>query len=204
MKTKVSKLNIVLVAIMLLLVFVGIFNFLGRTNSWLIDDDTINISVQVSDIDIEVRQGERLIDNEGSIYLENQFIKADQKCDFEDVNIHNKEVAKGYYIRCQLFAKIGDKLYNINSCVENDLYKSTDGWMYYTGNSATKDAKQLDPMDEQDATKGVVPIIKSLTIPDLLEDNADDNQDVYFSQNQGKTFVLHLFIEGSAAKYNIA
>lgn len=204
MKTKVSKLNIMLVAITLLLIFVAVFNFLGQTNSWLVASDTIKISVEVSEIDIEVKQGERSVINEGYIYLGTQFIKADTTHDFEDVNIHNNEMSKGYYARFQVFAKIGDKLFNINNCVENDLYKSSDGWMYYTGGREIKDAKQLEAKDEQDATKGVVPIIKSLTMPNLLEDNVDDSKDIYFNDYQGKVFTLHLFIEGSVAKYNIA
>lgn len=203
MKTKVSKLNILLVAITLLLIFVAAFNLFGQTNSWLVANDTIEISVAVSEIDIGVKQAERTVGNEGFIYLGTQFITANQKHDFDDVNIHNNEITKGYYIRCQLFAKIGDKLYNINNCVENDLYKSSDGWMYYTSGSQSKEAKQLEAKSDQDATKGVVPIIKSLTIPDLLEDNADDSKDVYFSSCQGKVFTLHLFIEGTVAKYTI-
>lgn len=204
MKAKVSKLNIVLVAIVLLLIFVAMFNFFGQTNSWLVANDTIKISVAVSEIDIEIKQGGRSVATEGFVYLGTQFIEADTTYDFEDIKIHNNEKSKGYYMRCQVFAKIGDKLYNINNCVENDLYKSTDGWMYYTGGSEIKDSKQLDAQDLQDPTKGVVPIIESLTIPNLLEDDADDSKDVYFSDYQGKVFTLHLFIEGSAAKYYIA
>ena len=204
MKTRVSKLNILLIAITMLLIFVAAFNFLGQTNSWLVADDTIKISVAISEIDIEVKQAERLVESEGYIYLGTQVIKANEKYDFDDVNIHNNEMTKGYYIRCQLFMKIGDKLYNINNCVENDLCKSSDGWMYYTGDSQSKDAKQLEAKSEQDATKGVVPIIKSLTIPNVLEDNADDSKDVYFTDYHGKVFTLHLFIEGSVAKYTIA
>lgn len=203
MKTKVGKLNILLVAIMLLLIFVGVLNFFGKTNSWLIANDTINISVAVSEIDIEVKQGDRVINNEGFMYLGSKYIESDTTYDFEDISLHNNEVTKGYYIRCQVFAKIGDKLYNINNCVSNELYKATDGWMYYTGNSQIKVAKQLEAKDEQDPTKGVVPIIKTLTIPNLLEDNIDDTKDVYFSDCQGKVFTLHLFIEGSVVQYNI-
>lgn len=203
MKAKISKFNIVIVAITVLLIFVAAFNLFGQTNSWLVAEDTISISMAVSDIDIEVKQGDRSIDDEGFICLGTQFVGADKTYDFEDVNIHNNELAIGYYIRCQLFIKIGEDLYNINSCVENDLYKSSDGWMYYTNDSQSKDAKQMESKSDQDATRGVVPIIKSLTIPDLLKDNVGDTDDVYFSNYQGKLFTLHLFIEGSALKYNI-
>ena len=196
MTTKVSKLNIVLIAITLLLVFVGIFNFWGQTNSWLVAGDTINITISVSEIDIKVKQGERIVEDNGYIYLGNQFIQADTLCDFEDVQICNQEVTSGYYIRCQLFAKIGDKLYNINNCVANELYKNDDGWMYYSGGSDINVAKPME-------TKGTVTIIESITIPDLLEDNEEDSDDVYFSDIQGKTFTLHLFIEGSIAQYDI-
>ena len=203
MKTKIGKFNILLIAMVLLLVFVAVFNIFGSTNSWLIDSDKINIYVDVAEIDIEVKQGDRVVMDSGYIYLGTQHIEANKICDFEDVDIHNNEKTNGYYIRCQVFAKIGDKLYNINNCVDNDLYKSSDGWMYYTGSSSITTPKQLEAKDDQDTTKGVVPIIKSLTMPDLLEDNADDTKDVYFNQCQGKVFTLHLFIEGAAAPYHI-
>ena len=203
MKTKVSKLNICMVAMLLLLIFVCVFNFFGKTNSWLVSSDGISMSVQVANIDIEVKQGDRLIENEGYIYIGTQSVNADEKYEFDDITVHNNELTSGYYLRCQVFAKIGDKLYNINNCIENDLYKSADGWMYYTVDKLTSEAKQLEAKDAQDLTKGVVAIIKSFTIPDLLEDDQDDSKDVYFSAIQGKVFTLHLFIEGSSAKYVI-
>lgn len=203
MKTKVSKLNIILLAITVLLIFVAVFNSFGQTYSWFTASDTINISVSVSEIEIEVKQNNRLIENGGVIYLETQIIESNKTYDIEDVIICNNEATDGYYIRCQLFARIGNKLYNINNCVANNLYKSDDGWMYYTGDSQTKDAKPLEAKSDQDAAKGVVPIIESLTLPEVLKDDIDDTRDEYFSDYQGNAFTLHLFIEGSVTKYNI-
>lgn len=203
MKTKVSKLNIILLAIMVLLIFVAVFNSFGQTNSWFTASDTINISVSVSEIEVKVKQGDRFVENEGFVYLGTQTIESNKTYDIEDVIICNNESVDGYYIRCQLFAKIGNRLYNINNCVANELYKSDDGWMYYMGDSQSKDSKQLETKSDQDDAKGVVPIIESLTLPELLKDDIDDSKDEYFSNYQGKAFTLHLFIEGSAIKYNI-
>lgn len=206
MKTKVSKSHILLVAIMLLLVFVSCLNTFGKTNSWLKFEETIEFSVAVNDINIAIRQGAREIPNDGTgqIYLGQNFIKADEKCDFEDVAVVNKEMAKGYYIRFQVFIRIGERLYNINNCIETDLYKNSDGWIYYTENvNGVEKSKQMEAMDPEDESKGVVTIIKSFTLPDLLEDNAGTSQDVYFSNLQGQMIRLYLFIEGSAIEYTV-
>lgn len=208
MKTKISKNHILLVAIMLLLVFVVCFNTFNTTNSWLKDSDQIEFTVNVNDISIAVKQGTREIENDGTgkIYLGTNFIEADVKCDFEDVLVVNNETAKGYYIRCQVFARIGEKVYNINNCIENDLYKSSDGWMYYTeitNDVITTTPKQMEGKDLENSTKGVVTIMESLTLPSLLEDNVDDSLDVYFSDFQGQLITLHLYIEGSAIAYTI-
>ena len=203
MKTKVSKTNTLLVAIMLLLVFVAGFTIFGKTNAWLRITEDVTFTVDVNQINISVRQGARTIPNDGTglIELGTNVIEADVKCDFTDVEIVNNEKAKGYYIRCQVFAIIGDEVYNINNCIENDFYKSSDGWMYYTtlnNGQPTTTARQMDNKNVNDATQGVVTIMKSLTMPNELASG------VYLKDIQGKVFTLHLYIEGSAVQYTVA
>ena len=60
MKTRVSKTNILFVAVMLLLVFVTCFTMFGKTNSWLRITEDITFTVDVNQINITVRQGARL------------------------------------------------------------------------------------------------------------------------------------------------
>lgn len=204
MKTKVSKINILFIAIMLLLVFVAGFTLFGKTHSWLRITEDITFTVDVNQINISVRQGSRIIPNDGTglIELGTNVIEADVKCDFTDVEIVNNEKAKGYYIRCQVFAIIGDDIYNINNCIENDFYKSSDGWMYYTTldtqNKPTTTARQMDKKNDNDATQGVVTLMKSLTMPNELASG------VYLNDIQGQVFTLHLYIEGSAVQYTVA
>ena len=77
MKIKSSnKLNTLLIAITLLLLFVvGVVDF-GKTNSWLVDRDKIGFKVQVGYMDMFLKQGERKIENNEYIYLSTEVIEA--------------------------------------------------------------------------------------------------------------------------------
>lgn len=183
MKTKTSKLNILFIAITILLIFVACCNAFGKTNSWLIDDDEIGFQLNVKNITIKVKQGERVIDDQtGFIYLGTDLIEADTSymtTDSDDVVIVNEETeGKGYYIRCQAFAVVNGIAYNINNCITGDLYKRNDNWMYSV-NSENENV-QMDALQS-------ITIIKSVKFPASFVDTI-----------QGQYFKLHLFIEGSA------
>ena len=183
MKTKTSKLNILLIAITLLLLFVACFNAFGKTNSWLIDNDEIGFELNVQNITIKVKQGERVVDNQtGFIYLGTDLIEADtayMTTDADDVTIVNEETTGvGYYIRCQAFAVVNGVSYNINNCITGDLYKRNDNWMY---------SVNAENENGQMSAEQTITIIKSVKFPAS-----------FINQVQGQYFKLHLFIEGSA------
>lgn len=185
MNTKTSnKLNIVLLAIILLLMFVACFNRFGKTNSWLINKDEIGFEVNVSNINIVIKQDSREIESEDNIYLGTGIIEADKVYDL-NVTITNDEDGDGYFVRSQVIAVIDGKVYNINNYVVNDFYKDIDGWMYLTESTSSSTRKQMTSNE----TKNVIDTIK---FPSS-----------FIGVKQGKFLKLYLYIEGnSIANFN--
>lgn len=186
MKTKTSnKLNMLLIAITLLLIFVAGFKAVGQTGSWLIDDEEIGFTVNVADINLEVKQGTRTIADKGNIYLGTSIIETGKIYNIDDVTITNKEALDGYYIRCQVFAVVDGVTYNINNCITTEFYKNTtDNWMYNTNNTSQSAYK---PMSSSQTLK----IIEKIQFPaSFINGTTNDIK--------GDHITLHLFIEGSA------
>lgn len=172
-----NKLNMLLMAITLLLVFVSGIKIMD-THSWLINRDEIGFVVSVADINLVVKQGERIIENNGNIYLGTEIIEADKPYTL-NVTLTNVEEENGFYIRCQAFAVIGGKTYNINSFIDNDLYKANDGWAYLTQDASNSTHRTM-------AGNEVLTIIDTVTFPSALVDSM-----------QGKNVKLFLYIEGN-------
>ena len=192
MKTKTSnKFNIWLIAITLLLLFVAGVSAFGKTNSWLVDSDDVGFVLNVDEIDITIKQGDRQINNKGYIYLGTDVILPDTEYLTKtttgtivdnSVTITNNEIGMGYYIRFQAIAVVNGASYNITNCINTSdfAYKEvTDGaWMYSVDENNNNIAM----------TAG-----ETLTLM----------QDILFPENfvnliQGQYFKLHLFLEGSA------
>ena len=199
MKTKISnKLNIVLIAIALLLVFVvGRVKF-GNTNSWLVDKDKVGFTVTVANINIKVNQTiTQTVDQEGEqieqqvvreittadnkIYFGTNILEADKWYDL-NVTISNDELGSGFYIRCQALAVIDGTTYNINNCITNQLYKDTDGWMYTTQSSTSATRVQMTKGETRD-------LIDTITFPSSV-----------IGSLEGKHVSLYLYIEGSPSQ----
>lgn len=180
MKTKSSnKLNILLLAITVLLVFVVGYKALGQTNSWLINKDEIGFTVNVSGISLVVKQNDTQISNNGNISLGVGIIEAGVDYDL-NVTITNDELGDGYFIRSQVIAMVDGSAYNLNACVVGDFYNdTTDGWMYITDNKESSTHKQI-PKGE---TKT---IIDTISFPES-----------FINSLQGKHLKLYLYIEGS-------
>ena len=172
-----NKLNMLLVAITLLLVFVSGVKIMD-THSWLVNRDDIGFVVSVADINLVVKQGERTIENNGNIYLGTQIIEADKPYTL-NVTLTNVEDDAGFYIRCQAFAVIGGVTYNINNYITNNLYKANDGWAYLTQNSSSSTHRTMTANE-------VVTIINTVTFPASIVNNM-----------QGKNIKLFLYIEGN-------
>jgi hypothetical protein len=192
-KTKISnKLNILLIAITLLLLFVIGFNQFGKTNSWLIDSESIGFNVNVEEIDMTIKQGERQITNDGYIYLNTSLIEADTKYltntgEDNSVTITNDETGVGYYVRFQAIALINGVAYNINHFItKSDFVNRQDddnGWWMYS-------------VDDKNATTPKNSAIEAKTTLVLMEDLKFSSN--FVSKVQGQYFKLYLFIEGSA------
>ncbi|MBQ7880477.1 MAG: hypothetical protein IJ358_01370 [Clostridia bacterium] len=182
MKTKTSnKLNMLLIAITLLLVFVAGAKVFGSTNSWLKTEDQVGFTVTVTGIQLSVKQDNRTIPNNGMIYLNTDIVEADTAYDL-NVSITNNELGSSYYIRCQAFAVVNGTTYNINNCITNDLYKnSTDNWMYITSGSTSSTPVQI-PSGES------VVFIDTVTFPSSV-----------LGSLEGKYVKLYLYIEGSSS-----
>ncbi|MBQ3502187.1 MAG: hypothetical protein IJA72_00785 [Clostridia bacterium] len=195
MKTKTSKFNILLVAITLLLVFVACTQVVGKTGSWLKDDDDLAFTINISAISIEVKQGTRKIDNNGLLYINTDIIEGDETYSFDAMTICNKEEGTGYYIRFKAIAKVNGNEYNINDYITSDFYKNANGWMYYTANKQSSEPIQM-PKDDA-STTGVDEsqkiIISELKIPSTSADSTK----LSTSTMQGKYFRLYIYIEGS-------
>ena len=166
-----------LVAIILLLVFVSGVKIAG-THSWLVNRDDIGFVVNVADINLAVKQGERQIPNGGNIYLGTQYIEAGATHTL-NVTITNLEEEDGFYVRCQVLATSGGETYNINSLVANNLYKANDGWMYITSGADNSTHRKM-------TSNETVDIINSITFPASLVEN-----------NPGANVKLFLYIEGN-------
>ena len=186
MKTKTSnKVNIVLIAITLLLLFVVGVSSIGKTNSWLTHSDQIGFEVYVPPINIVVEQtvngSTREIDNNQYIYLDTDYIEANHTYPL-NVTITNKEEGLGYYIRCQAFAIVDGVTYNINNCITGDFYKRSDNWMYSVNSNNENTAMASFGNDGSTLT-----LIESVKFPPSFIDLV-----------QGQHLKLYLFIEGSA------
>ena len=180
MKTKSgNKLNMLLIAIILLLVFIYGIN-VTDTYSWLSNRDDVGFVVSVSDINLVVKQNSRIIRNGENIYLGTEIVEPDTTYNL-NITITNDENGDGYYIRSQLLVVIGGTTYNINSFVTNNLYKSNDGWMYLTSGA-------------QDSTKRIIAkqetiqVINTLTFPSSFIDSME-----------GENVKLFLYIEGHSS-----
>ena len=200
MKTQTSnKLNTLLVAIVMLLVFVAGARALGGTNSWLTDENKVKLQLSVVGIDIAVKQGSREVTNGESIYLDASYIEA-KTYDIEDVKTTNNEEGDGYYIRFQVLAVVNGTSYNINSNVTTD-YNTTNGntvtnfyssgeWLYYRGGASGSTPVQMSSNQTQS-------ILTSVTIPTTLGS-------VNIAELQGKHVRLYLYIEGSpSSNFNV-
>lgn len=200
LKTKTSsKLNVLLMAIILLLLFVVCTRPLGVVGSWLRDSDEFGFTVNVSAINIEIKQDTRLISDGGQVYINatSGIIEGGQEYSFDSVTVSNPEEAAGYYIRFKAIAKVNGVEYNINEYINSDFYRSTtDGWMYYTADKGSETPIQL-PKDDETTTavdESLKMMINKFTIP---TENADSSK-LSTSKMQGKYFRLYIIVQGSA------
>lgn len=188
MKTKIgSKLNILLIAITVLLIFVACINAVGITGSWLEDEDEVSFTINISAINIEVKQEDRPINNNDQIYIGTNIIEGDKTYDeFKNVTISNKEDVAGYYIRFKAVAKVNGIEYNINEYITSEFYNAGE-WMHYTANAQSSTLIQM-PVENSEKV-----IISGFKIPSV----ANDNTKLSTSIMQGKYFRLFIYIEGS-------
>ena len=201
MKTKTNnKLNILLPAITLLLLFVIGFNSFGKTNSWLVDKDIIGFQVEVGAINVMLKQGEREIANGGFVYLGTDAIEADTNYLTDTrktengvttgtdntVVITNEEETVGYYLRFQAIAMVNGVAYNINNCITGSDFvnREVDGawWMY-----SVADKYAQTPVNAAIAGSATLTLMKDINFPQSFVDTV-----------QGQYFKLYLYIEGSA------
>ena len=203
MKAKSSnKVNTLLIAVTLLLLFVVGFIDFGKTNSWLVDRDTIGFNVQIAPMNLFLKQGGRKIENDEYIYLATETIEADTEYltntlqTIDDVTtgednsviIVNEEEGKGYYLRFQAIAMLNGSAYNINSYItDSDFVNRKDEdsnawWMY-----SVDDKSAQNPVNAPIAGNTTLTLIKDLVFPQSFVDIV-----------QGQYFKLYLFIEGSA------
>ncbi|MBQ7798219.1 MAG: hypothetical protein IJ371_03765 [Clostridia bacterium] len=179
MKTKTSnKLNILLIAITLLLLFVAGFNAINKTGAWIQDSEQIGFEVNVQTISIVIKQDERTISDKGYIYLGTDTIVADTEYPL-NVTITNEEKGEGYYVRFQAFAVVDGVTYNINDCITTDEAFAKDGKWLYTVNTEG----DREPMD----ASTTLTLIEKVKFPASFVDTV-----------QGQYIKLHLFVEGSA------
>ncbi len=195
MKAKISnKLNIVLIAITVLLLFVACVSAIGKTGSWLVDDDEMGFQLTVQNIDIEIKQGTRVVSNGGYIYLGTNLIEPDIKYltseQSENVTIKNNETGYGYYIRFKAIIKADGIEYNVNQFVTTtDFYDHADDgqdWFYSVKVTENGDGSKTYTNRQMNASETLV----------LMED-LKFSQD-FLNNIQGQLITLHLIIEGSA------
>lgn len=184
MRKTSNKLNILLIAITLLLVFVTGTKFIGSTHSWLTASEQIGFTVTISDINIKIKQSSREISNNGNIYIGANYIEADKPYAL-NVTVTNEEDFSGYYIRFQAFAVVNGTTYNINEYITTDFYKNADGWAYNTASSSSATPIQM-------ASKQTKTMLNTMTIPATASAGK-----LSISTLQGKHFKLFLYVEGS-------
>ena len=201
MKTKTNnKLNVLLPAITLLLLFVIGFSSFGKTNSWLVDKDTIGFQVQVGEMNVLVKQGEREIADGGFVYLGTDTIEANTNYLTDTrktengvttgtdntVVIINEETSTGYYLRFQAIAMVNGVAYNINSYIAGSDFVNRDingaWWMY-----SVADKSVQTPVNAPIAGSATLTLMKDINFPQSFVDIV-----------QGQYFKLYLYIEGSA------
>ncbi len=194
MKIKTSKFNMMLVVTIALLVFVVCAQFVGQTGSWLKDDDDLYFKVNIAEINIDVKQGQRKLSNDDLLYIGTSVIEGDTAYAFDSMTISNKEEGAGYYIRFKAIAKVNGIEYNINDYITSEFYNNTDGWMYYTANSRSAVPIQM-PSDNPgtDIDESLKIIISSFTIPSITDNNTKLSTD----KMEGKYFRLYIYIQGS-------
>ena len=191
MKTKISnKFNILFSAIVLLLLFVIGFMQFGKTNSWLIDSESIGFNVTVQEINMIIKQGERKIADKEYIYLNTSLLEANVNYlggNANRVTITNDEAGTGYYIRFQAIAVINGVAYNINNCITTTDFvnrKDADNswWLYSVVDKSA-----------QTPTNGPIQGNTTLVMMENLKFSTN-----FVNQVQGQYFKLYLFVEGSA------
>ena len=191
MKTKISnKFNILFSAIVLLLLFVIGFMQFGKTNSWLIDSESIGFNVTVQEINMIIKQGERKIADKEYIYLNTSLLEANVNYlggNANRVTITNDEAGTGYYIRFQAIAVINGVAYNINNCITTTDFvnrKDADNswWLYSVVDKSA-----------QTPTNGPIQGNTTLVMTENLKFSTN-----FVNQVQGQYFKLYLFVEGSA------
>lgn len=184
MKVKSNKMrNILLVAINLLLIC--IFAFIGKTYSYLTDQQSITFIASVSNINIVLKQDDRILTSEdNNIYLGTNLIEADHTYTL-NVSLQNNENSQGYYIRFKAVAVVNGIIYNINEYITTPFYKNSDGWAYNTESSTSSTPLPLSSMQEKI-------LIQDITIP-----NTAQSGELSISNMQGKNFQLYLYVQGS-------
>ncbi len=187
---KISKVNILLTAIVALLIFVAGFNLIGLTGSWLEDNEEVVFNTQVTGINIVLKQNDvEITDNK--IKIPTNIIEADTTYDM-NVTITNDENTKGYYVRFRVVALVNGTQYNINNLIATDFYKHpTDGWMYHTANPASSTLTQMDANTSASSTRR---LLTSFSVPSTAETGLS------IANLQGKHFRLFMFIEGSTTE----
>lgn len=179
-QTKGLKLNVLLAVTCVLLLFVCLT--INQTGAWLTNNDSVSFTAQVDAINIELKQGDRVLSsNDNNIYLGTDVIEADATYNI-NLTLTNKEENEGYFVRYKVVAQVNGAVYNINDYITTSLYKHTDGWIY-VGSSSTP----VQMSSNQTET-----IISSITIPATA-----DSGKLSISTLQGKLFRLYLYVQGS-------
>ena len=181
MKTRVSKLNILLIAVLVLLIFAMAGHSVKKTGSWLTSKSESTFTVTIKGMNLIVSQetgGEpREIVDGGNVYVGTKVISADTEYDIQDVKIKNGEaVGTGYYIRFKVSAIVNANEYDITSSIISSAnFNYSDGYYYLVegGNRATLDATEK------------FTLIDKVQVPTSVIGSA-----------QGKLIKLSLIIEG--------
>ena len=181
-QTKGLKLNVLLTAICLLLVFVCLL--INYSGAWLTSKDTVKFTAQVDAINIVLKQDAReLTSANNNIYLGTNIIEADKDYDV-NITITNNEQNEGYYVRYKVVAQVNGTVYNINNYITfgSGLNKNADGWIYVASGTTPKAM-----------TSGqILTIMDSFKIPATAS-----NGQLSISTLQGKFYRLYLYVQGS-------
>ena len=216
MKTKTSnKVNIILIATTLLLLFVAVTSSLGKTSSWLSGSDEVTIEINVAGIEMSVKlQTTQLIDSNddgeyeedtvtsedilqnGQISLGTQYIKANKEYfGIEDVEGETYKINKDITIT---YDEPGTGYY-----IRSKLIAKVNGVTYNITSFVTSDLLyrndgwmySVNADDENAAmTEGqTLSVIETFTF----------SQD-FVNSLQGGLIKLYLNIEGSPTDFNVA